>query len=370
MFFPKPSGNYSVGITRTEFSYKGKESSILPLTIFYPGKEEGEKRARYTFAEALYKIPIYKLRTKFYLNPKVSKSKEKYPVIIYNHGYRSYEMSNSILCGELASRGFIVIGIGHTREATAVKLLDGQVIKLDEKLNLETEKAEEDGRLQEIIKEVSNMAPIEENNKVFIEKGRIFNEVHDKAGRMDIWKDRIIKTADHLNILNSENEILKGYLDLERGFGITGHSFGGAAAIPVCREDKRFICGINIDGANLEYDYGKDINKPFMTIGTEITNKLLKAIYINNSKDSYQLILKDTDHMSFTDLNFFPLVSKVLKIPLGKMNKHKVNKILTEYQVEFFNKYLLKKDIDIEAIKDKQIILNKYIKIMESENNE
>ena len=370
MIFPKPSGDYNVGLLRTEYNYTGLEPDILPLTIFYPIDKPMGKRARYTFKEALFNLPIYRLKTEFYLDNNISTKKEKYPVLIYNHGYRSYEMSNSILCGELASRGFIVVGIGHTREATAVKLLDGTVISLDRELDADTERAEQDGGLQRIIKELSEVDLIVENDELFIKSGELFNELHNKQERMEVWKDRIIKTADYLNILNNENEILKGKFDLDIGLGITGHSFGGASGILACREDERFVCGINMDGANLEYNYGANINKPFMTIGAVITSKLLRGIYLNNECDSYQLILKNTDHMSFSDLNFFPLISKIIKIPLGTMDKNFLNNTVVKYHTDFFNKYLLNMDIEIEEPNNSEIILNKNIKSKEGVKNE
>ena len=61
--------------------------------------------------------------------------------------------------------------------------------------------------------------------------------------------------------------IFESKLDIQSGFGIFGHSFGGATALKVVMEDSRFTCGLNLDGG--PYGGGEmdeKLNKPFMFI--------------------------------------------------------------------------------------------------------
>lgn len=115
--FPELTGRFPVGILHEEFEFKGAEPGILPLTLFYPAKPGVEEKEKYSFPEALFGLPLCEEETRFLKNAEIAEEEETWPVIFYNHGYRSYEMSNSILCGELASRGYIVAALGHAKES-------------------------------------------------------------------------------------------------------------------------------------------------------------------------------------------------------------------------------------------------------------
>ncbi|KOS59816.1 hypothetical protein FJQ98_15100 [Lysinibacillus agricola] len=355
-YFPNPYGELTVGILRSQFNCEGE---TIPLTFFYPADESDGKNAKYSFAEALFGHPLSEAKTNFFSEAPISQHKEKYPVIFYSHGYGSYEMSNSVLCGDLASMGFVVIAIGHTGEATAVRLKDGTIIPMDETHSDEMNVPEKEEILQKIMMEVAAKDFTEENYGTFIEAGRQFCDSHAKNKRMEIWAKRIRTAADYMEEVNKSNYLLAGHLDLIPGFGITGHSFGGGAAISVCREDSRFVCGIDVDGANLEEDYGQDIRKPFLCIGTEITSKLLSGIYLSNTENTYQLVLKDVEHMGFTDLVFFPDIAEMMGIPLGSMEGNKLAAILAQYHANFFRKYLLKEDLYLE-MPDESVAILKF----------
>lgn len=348
--FPVLTGTFQAGITHEEFWFDGKEPARLPITIFYPAHVQGNAiKEKYAFKEAVFGLPISEMDTEFFKDAPVAGENEKYPVVIYNHGYGSYEMANSVLCGELAARGYIVVSLGHTKEATAVKFKDGTVVVMDEGLQAETHEPEKEAKLLGIMQEIAAVSDCEENEELFIEKGREFSDIHQKNDRMAIWTERIRKALDYLEVCNKSGDgIWAGRMDLERGVALTGHSFGGAAAAVACREDERFRCGVNIDGADLEYDYGKDIGKPFMTIGSSLTTKLLRGIYNSNRADTYRLSVGDVEHMGFTDLALFPEIAGALNIPLGERKAEDTIKILVKYHDLFFKKYLLKEETEIK----------------------
>lgn len=337
--FPEIMGGRQVGIVKTEVRTNG---STLPLTIFYPAEEgtEGEQ-AEYAFPEALFGLPLWEERTRFL--KEAAAAEGKFPIVFYNHGYASYEMSNSILCGDMAASGIIVVSIGHPREASAVKLMDGTVIPMDEEFQKETYDAVKEKKLQAIIAEIIRTPFEEKNDMYFIEKGKIFCNIHDKNERMKIWVKHIQAAADFMTGYVKEKESpVWGKAELSCGFGITGHSFGGAAAIEACRKDARFSCGVDIDGCELDEHYGEDIGKPFMCIGNELTAKLLRGIYLKNTSDTYQLILDDVEHMGFTDVLFFPEAAAAMQIPIGKGKAEEVRKAVSAYHIWFFEKYLKK----------------------------
>ena len=149
---PKPVGKYLVGITQLDFTDKSRKKVFpfeedntfreIPVTIFYPAESnEGRDSAPYSspeLLEVLSKITfglvsknVAKVKTNCYKDVPIASSKDKYPVIIFNHGYGGYTMQSTILCSDLASSGYIVVSVGHPHEASGVKYLDGKVIKMD-----------------------------------------------------------------------------------------------------------------------------------------------------------------------------------------------------------------------------------------------
>jgi hypothetical protein len=61
---------------------------------------------------ALVKIPAYREST-------VASSDQAYPVILFSHGWNGFNAQNTSQALELASHGYIVIGIQHTYGASS-----------------------------------------------------------------------------------------------------------------------------------------------------------------------------------------------------------------------------------------------------------
>ena len=71
---------------------------------------------------ALVKIPAYK-------ESKVAPSDQAYPVILFSHGWNGFNAQNTSQALELASHGYIVIGIQHAYGAVITVFNDGTVAK-------------------------------------------------------------------------------------------------------------------------------------------------------------------------------------------------------------------------------------------------
>ncbi len=378
---PKPMGNYTVGITHLEFTDldrkeifdKTKDSyREIPVTIFYPAdSDEGKSSASYSTPEALKMMSkltsglwnknMSKLKTHVYEDVKISNNKDNYPVIIFNHGYASYEMQNTVLCSDLASYGYIVISIGHPYESTAVKYTDGRIIeipksRIEKFMGKGAFSKEYNSFLMKLLrqskKEVcTDVEAMEVAEYLFQENNEFLtNNLH-------IWVQDTIFIANQLENLNNGtiNSIFKGKLNLSLGLGITGHSYGGATATQTCLSDDRFVAGINIDGG----DYGdylyKDIKTPFMILGSEIIDWASRSAYIYNSQDAYRVIVSGTEHWGFTDVVFSSKQAHIGS-KIGKREMYEFREIVTKYNLMFFEKYLLKNDsVDLRDIKYKDI---------------
>ncbi|NJN79498.1 MAG: hypothetical protein HC797_02985 [Anaerolineales bacterium] len=147
---PTPSGEYQVGTKLFELNdtsrkelFSGKdESRRFMIQVWYPADVQStdEHAAWMEHAEifaptiatyiglpsyflnhlALVDIPAYK-------NSAIVQADEKFPVILFSHGWNGFNAQNAGQSLELASRGYVVIGIQHTYGAVVSVFPDGTV---------------------------------------------------------------------------------------------------------------------------------------------------------------------------------------------------------------------------------------------------
>jgi len=156
-----------------------------------------------------------------------------YPVAILRGGGATSPSSYTSLAEDLASHGYVVMGID-------VPTLTGEVIFPDGRVNRRT--AEND------LEEYAD----EERPKV--------------AGRLlTIWTSHMSFALDRLAALNASDPSgrLTGRLDLTR-VGAFGHSFGGAQSAQFCHDDARCVAAIDIDGMLFGSVITEGMPKPFM----------------------------------------------------------------------------------------------------------
>ncbi|MEM8780972.1 MAG: hypothetical protein AAGF26_19360, partial [Cyanobacteria bacterium P01_G01_bin.49] len=102
----------------------------------------------------------------------------------------------------------------------------------------------------------------------------------------------------------------------------------------------RFVAGINIDGATCGDFLYKDINTPFMLLGTHLIKNISRTTYIYNTKDTYMVILDRTAHLGYSDALFISRQANLLN-QIGKREKYEFREIVSNYHLKFFAKYLL-----------------------------
>ena len=148
------SGKYAVGTEcftvvddkRTEVLGPGEGPRKMTVRMYYPtpkdavqGMEKADvftERKLKSLQKAFYikAMDSALLKADYYENaPHVEE--EKYPLIVFNHGYNSYVEANTFLCCELASNGYIVASIGHAYEAVLNEYEDGTYDEYDKNIN-------------------------------------------------------------------------------------------------------------------------------------------------------------------------------------------------------------------------------------------
>jgi hypothetical protein len=142
---PRPTRSLPVGtetltlVDRTRrdpFARKRERRRIL-APVYFPAVEGSRPRARYMpagVANALASatVPARVLRsiaTHAQLGAWARRS--RYPVLAFSPGYSVPHYLYSGLLEDLASHGYVVVAIDHTRETEAVQFADGETIRAD-----------------------------------------------------------------------------------------------------------------------------------------------------------------------------------------------------------------------------------------------
>ena len=383
---PKPVGKYLVGITQLDFTDKSRKKVFpfeednafreIPVKIFYPAESnEGKSSTFYSSPEVLEVLNkmtfglvsknVAKVKTNCYKNAPIASSQDKYPVIIFNHGYASYTMQSTILCSDLASSGYIVVSVGHPYEASGVKYLDGRVIKMDKTTQKNLKPINSSKSTRQVLK-ASSKEYYSDSKAMEIAEDRYLKNYKSLTKNVKIWVADSVFVADQLEALNKgqTESIFKNKLKLDLGMGITGHSYGGATAAQTCLNDNRFVAGINIDGGTCGDFLYKDIKTPFMLLGTHLIKNISRTTYIYNTEDTYMVILDNTQHLGYCDALFISRQAN-LRNKIGKREKYEFREIVTNYHLKFFAKYLLGdreiklKDLKYDGVEFRQKLKNK-----------
>ncbi|MEJ2009431.1 MAG: hypothetical protein P8Z30_14965 [Acidobacteriota bacterium] len=220
---PKPSGAYSVG--RALFDWKDPDrldpysSAIgnhreLMVWMWYPATSTARsKTAEYVPSAWAAKLPWRpvtipgRIRVHALAGAPVAASQKPYPVLIFSSGIGNLPSDYTSLIEDIASHGYVVLGITNTYSAPVVRFPDGRVA----------------------------------NRLAAASFPRGTEEAIQLAGNrmVKVWAADIHFAVDRLAQMNSNpRSRFYGHFDLGR-VGMFGHSFGGAASAEACSMDSR-----------------------------------------------------------------------------------------------------------------------------------
>ncbi|EPR11977.1 alpha/beta hydrolase family protein [Ruminiclostridium papyrosolvens] len=350
----KPTGPYQVGTVTYDWTDENRleaatkdpgDKRELMVQVWYPAeKTENMKRAPYikellevakgfekqTGLPSLLFSHLKYVKSNSYLSAKLSVKQQKYPLLIFSHGFGATRNINTFEVEELASHGYIVVGIDHTYDAAATVFSNGRVALYNG-----------------------------DNKKMITE------DFEKMDGHNEIWVKDVQFVLDKIEEINKKDplNIFTGKIDLDK-IGMFGHSYGGATAGQIVMRDSRVKAGINMDGAFVGSPISeKGLGKPFMIMDAEMTMNTYKGDYTTLDKggikadlrkkyedyfakmyikrnnaianEGYSLLINNTQHLSYTDLSLFTPV-----IAIG-YNPHDVHRIINDFTLTFFSKYLL-----------------------------
>lgn len=343
---PKPTGPYAVG--RTTYTWvnnsKGGEISSpsarrdVIVWIWYPAAQtEPKKSADYlpsAWQSALaqysgvvmsdfFTRDLSLVRVHSVADPVVSPEQPSYPVVIMRAGGGALSTDYTTLAEDLASHGYVVVGIDASYRTSVVVLPEGRVIARPPQ------------------NDPDSLSAVQANS--------LINRL------LPMWVDDIGFVVGQLEQLNANDPSgrFTGKLDMAH-LGIFGHSFGGAQALQFCHDDSRCKAGIDLDGAPYGSVVDEGLKQPFMFLLSDHSHEAadaehnrilanLQSIYDRLPNGGYFITIRGANHFSFSDqmLVKCPLLIAVMRFAgLARLDGRRGLAITAEYVHTFFDVYL------------------------------
>jgi predicted dienelactone hydrolase len=233
---PAPTGPFAVG--RDVYDWTDGRREVLAW-IWYPA--EGGQLDSYLPA-ALHPAPgratlfglLTRDRAKVHAHSHrgavLSPRQQIYPVVLFRGGASAEVLNYSTLTEDLASHGYIVVGIDAPYRTGVVVFPDGRVVRRARENNPE------------------------------LAGGAQFQLLANRL--LAAW---IADMTFALDRLASDRGKFAGHVDMTR-VGAFGHSFGGAQALQFCHDDPRCKAAIDVDGMPLGSVVESGVGKPVLFV--------------------------------------------------------------------------------------------------------
>ncbi|MDT3443896.1 MULTISPECIES: dienelactone hydrolase family protein [unclassified Pseudofrankia] len=299
--FPEPSGNSAVGTSVVQWTdparaetatadprdrrtvvvqlwYPARQSPAGAQRAPYLGRTQGEARtvsdalARYVGVPGFLLDGLPRVRTHAVPDAPPAPGRELFPVVLFSPGAGGVRTQNTAWAEELASHGYVVAALDHPYDSAAVVLTNGHTI--DTRLAATDDQAEGE-------KQAAEATGIRATDLSFVLTQ--------------------LNRVEHGQIPGP----LTGRLDTAR-VAVTGHSFGGSAALQAAHQDPRFAAVIDMDGYSHD-PTPRPYHQPALALTSTIGKpspdyipRLAKVLSLS-TKTSYLLTVPGAAHLTFTD---------------------------------------------------------------------
>jgi pimeloyl-ACP methyl ester carboxylesterase len=339
---PKTTGPYPVGTRTLDFIDPNRRETHADTK---PGNREVVIQMWYPSATSHWKHAMYRkwketdLRSTYQAVLPTDSLQDapfargRFPVILFNPSWHGFRNRSTYLTQELASQGFVVVGVAHPYNSAWTELHDGSVADLGNRDDL----------------------------------GHFWVPKTLEQRRAIASTELAIQTGDNRFVLDeltkldqAPNSPYSGHLDLTR-VGACGHSFGGAVSVELAATDPRVIAALELDGAIYGEVEQHGLSKPLMRINSpettlppdsehspslavrvwarmrELNDQAVARTY--SQFGGYEVNIDGITHENFDDKGFFSPIRGLTHI--GSMSQLESAKIVDAYAVAFFRQTLL-----------------------------
>ena len=230
---PAPTGPYKVGTQvrhlvdrnrNEQFSNNSSDPRELMIQIWYPVEPSTSghllspyrDRAATTLWNARYTLAA----SHSLLNATLSSAEHQFPVLIFAPSWWGQRTDDTFLAEELASHGYVVVGIDHPYSSLAVVFPDGRIVHT--KLFIQETYATQSS-FETFVKAAAEQIKLRAADVEFV-----------------------LNALEHISAYDTKSQFA-GRLDPNR-VGIFGYSIGGGVAAEVCWLNRRFKAGVDLDG--------------------------------------------------------------------------------------------------------------------------
>ncbi|MBC7810765.1 MAG: hypothetical protein H7175_06450 [Burkholderiales bacterium] len=330
---PAPTGDYPVGRTIYEWTDSTRPELYsddpdakreLSIWVWYPAHPGANAQPDAYLPGMLgeiigqqFGITMSQIQSHVYADAPLADSDSTYPVLVFSHGNGVLVGAYAALLEEIASHGYIVVGINHTYNPQVSVFSDGRIIPAS-------------------MRAVSNES-------------------------VEYWVEDTAFVIDQLAMLNAGDERFAGKLDFTR-LGIFGHSFGGAAGAEFCHVDSRCTAGIVVDATLRGDSATQGVTQPYMQMfSTYPTCDELMAVsavpnieaceaafserrvewqtLFDSAPSGYMVTIDGARHNNFADNGFLlPLVPSLEEG--ATIDPERAWRIASDYILAFFDKHL------------------------------
>ncbi|MFP4478709.1 MAG: hypothetical protein ACLFPM_04700 [Candidatus Izemoplasmatales bacterium] len=302
----------------------------IKIQIWYPADTiEGYEQAPWladgkVVSQALSKdfsLPSFvlnhteKIMSNSYLHAPISDALDHYPVIILSHGWRGFRNIHTDYAEELASEGYIVVGIDHTYGSVAT-VFEDEVIYLN-----------------------SDALPERDQTPNFLEYA---NQLVTTYG------SDVSTTINYLEDLNDDlyPSRFVGKLDLNR-IGLIGHSTGGGGDVVAAQNDDRIDSIIGLDA------WVEPIEQSEILKGLEIPSLFIRSETWESGENNENLFLlidssphepelyqiNGTTHFDFAMVYMYSPLAKSIGLS-GHIDSRYLLTIIKSMMIDFFDETL------------------------------
>ena len=248
--FPKPTGPYAISSVTRHLVDSSREEILGPrpgapremmVQIWYPADYRGPRQTfRSRAGLGIYREHLSLIMTNAAAGIPVARSPGRYPVLIFCPSWEGRRDQSIFQVEELASHGYVVVGMDHPYGSKVTVFPDGREIKstLGDWMDFSSDEAEKASR-----------RIAETQLKVRVGDARF-----------------VLDTLEDLD-RNDQAGIFTGRLDTSR-VGIFGHSFGGAVAAEACHLDQRFRAAMDLDGCLFGEAARIGVERPFLVMSS------------------------------------------------------------------------------------------------------